>query len=722
MKLPKYMSRSPALTITPYLLLLVSLGFVLLGLTLPAIAQRRTSTGNPTGFDDVVFAISFSPDGRTLAIARGASEPVHRFGRVELWDTETGNLRRLIKGFDGPVRSIAFSPDGHTLISSSTEFRSPKIQQKTRSREGVSFGELKWWDPRTGELKQKLIRPGEDSYSIRATQSPDGKQLALAESFLELTRFVFRPMFETQGSARFSSSVFFRSEIKLVDAQTGELRSKLDASQPGATSFSPDGSLLAVANGTEVKLWNVQTGKEARKLKDLRGTANAIAFSPDGRSLAVASTKYEREYGEHVIKIIGISEVKLFDVTTGKVTLRLKNVGAVNSVAFSADGRILVVGGVLPQNNGEFAGMKLFDFETGKVWDFTTGANYKEAVDSLVFSRNGGLLAFRSGPATVKLLDTRKGTIAQTWGADSVGDAVERSTSRFLLSVTRVVAVAFSADGKIVSGESDHGEIKSWDHRTGEVKRHLRNEEDNPSLVAASTDGKSFAEVSQGKLLFWDANSDTKRTVPLPGLQGVSALALSANGQMLAVGSGSEITLLSPTGEVVKKLSGFEGLVSRLAFSNDGRLLTGADEDGTIRIWKVASGGLEKTLMAGIEITALVFGPNGETLATAAADYSISIWNLQTGLSQGKLQKHDATINALAFSPNGQWLASGGDDRTIVLWEVAVGKSKRTFKGHDQTVSSLAFSPDGRLLASGSGNASVVLWEVGTGKLSRVLR
>ena len=114
---------------------------------------------------------------------------MHRFGRIELWDTETGKLRHLIKGFDGPVRSISFSPDGHTLISGSTEFRSPKIQQKARSREGVSFGELKWWDTRTGELKQKVIMPGEGSYSIRATQSSDGKQLALAESFMDQSLF-----------------------------------------------------------------------------------------------------------------------------------------------------------------------------------------------------------------------------------------------------------------------------------------------------------------------------------------------------------------------------------------------------------------------------------------------------------------------------------------------------------------------------------------------------
>jgi WD40 repeat protein len=273
-----------------------------------------------------------------------------------------------------------------------------------------------------------------------------------------------------------------------------------------------------------------------------------------------------------------------------------------------------------------------------------------------------------------------------------------------------------------VSGENDHGEIKSWDDRTGELKLRLSNEQDEPSLVAASMNGKSFAEVSQGQLLFWDVNSDTKRVVPLRGPQAVSALALSSDGQMLAVANGSEVKLLLPGGEVTKTLSGPEDSVTRLVFSNDGRMLAGAEEDGTIRVWKVATGRSEETLAALTGITALAFAPNGETLATASADNTISIWNLESRLQQAKFQKHDATVNALAFSANGQWLASGGDDRTIVLWEIAAGKSKRTFKGHDQTVTSLAFSPDGQMLASGSGNASVVLWEVETGKLSRVLR
>jgi WD40 repeat protein len=697
-------------------------------LTVPAKGQDTIRT---TRFDDVVFAISFSPDGRTLAIARGSNAPVHRFGRIELWDCETLKLRHIIKGFDGPIASISFSPDGHTLISSSGEFRSSKLQQKARSRDGSTLAELKWWDTRTGELKQKLSMPDERSYSIRAIQSPDGKQLALAKSSLELRPILYFPPFGSPGLNPMESPVLrmylsplsmFKVEMKLVDAESGKLRFKLDMDNAGAASFAPDGGLLAVANGKHVRLWNPQTGKEVGKLKDLRGTANAVAFSPDGRTLAVASIRYQRVNAKDVIKIIGISEVKLFDISTGKVNLTLSDLGAVNSLVFSREGRILVAGGVLPPNNSDAAGLSLIDLETGKARILPIGADYKEAVDSLVLSQDGGLLAFRSGSATVRLLDTRSGTLKQTWDADSVGDAAERPASRFLLSVKRVVAVAFLPDGTTVSGESDEGEIKFWDRRTGEVKRRLNAEQDDALLVAASMDGKSFAEVSQGKVLLWHANSDAKRIVPLPGPQAVSALALSADGALLAVGHVGGVTLFSSSGEVARELGGQEGLVNRLAFSHDGRALAGADEDGTIRVWNVASGRIERTLLAPGEITALVFAPNGESLATAAADNSISLWNLKTGLPQAKFQKHEAAINALAFSPNGQLLASGSDDRTIVLWEVVTGKSKRTFKGHDQTVAALAFSQDGQLLASGSGNASVVLWEVETGKLSRVLR
>jgi WD40 repeat protein len=731
--MPKHMVTSQLRKLSSCARLTLTLPIAVLILGLWADAQRRSAprTSTPTGFDDVVFAISFSPDSKTLAIARGAGEPAQRYGRIELWDTDTGKLRRVIKGFDGPVRSISFSPDGQTLVSGSSEYHSSKIQEKARSRDGSVIPELKWWDSKTGELKHKLTMPGEGSSFFSATHSPDGKQLAVAESFLQWSLLPNGSPFDLSNQSiasspfpsRSTSTMFVSANVKLLDAQTGELNVKINTGQAGPPVFSPNNELLSFANGDQIKLWNARTGKEEHKLKGFKGRVNAMAFSPDGQILAVASTHYDRQLSRRYIKIIGKSEVRVFDVRTWKMTLRLQNVGAVNSLAFNPNGRVLLIGGLIGQKETEIPGVKLFDLQTGNSATLPTGGeDFSEAVDSLVLSKSGGLLAFRAGRATVKMLDTQRWRLRQTWDANSAGNSVERPVSRFLLSVKRVLAIAFSADGTTLSGETDQGEIKLWDPRTGEVKKQLGDNEDS-SMVAVSGDGGSFAEISDGKLLLRAAGSGERRNLPLPGGRPASTVAFSPNGQTLAVGSGNDIVLLNAsTGQATGTLTSHQSAVDRLAFSDDDRMLASAEENGTIEIWNLANARADRTITAGARITALRFAPNGLTLAGATEPHTVVLWNVQTGLPQEKLQKHDATVNALAFSSDGQLLASGSDDRTVIIWETASGKSKRTLKGHDQTVTSLAFSPDGAVLASGGGNAAVAVWEVRTGKLNRVLR
>ncbi len=668
---------------------------------------RRTAVGAANSYDDVVFDLAFSPDGRTIAIARGARDFRQQFGRVEIWDLQTGKIIRLLKGFDGAVRSVSFTPDGSTLISGSTEFRRTEITAKRGQLGGVNTCALKWWDTKTWELKHQLTMPGNAIYSMRATPSPDGKQLAVRIAI---------------GSSYFPYA-FFKTEMRLLDAETGDLKFKLDMGNPDAAAFSPDSKVLAVTNGDDVKLWDTQTGKSSLKLKDLRGMANALAFAPDNKTIAVASTKYTfrfRSYTQVAAK--ALSEVKLFDVNTGKVSLTLPNVGIVNTLTFSRSGRILLVGGVLPGEHGGVAGIRIFDLQTGNMKDLPTGGGYNETVGWINLSNEGEYLAFRSGPATVKVLETKNANLKHIFDADSIGDSAERSNSRYVMSVSRILAVAFSADGTLVSAESDHGEIKSWDQRTGEVKEQVRAEQDDPAIVAVSGDGRAFAEISEGDLLLWNRNSDAKRAVPLSVSSPVSALALSNDGQMVAVCFGGEINLLKQTGEVARKMHKVEGTITRLAFSADGGSVAGANEGGGIFIWNVGRGQIEKTLANVGGVTAMAFGPNGATLAVATEDSGIAVYNLASGGQQVRLQKHEGAINALAFSPDGRLLASGGDDRQIVLWELAAGKSKQTLKGHEQTVTSLAFSPNGELLASGSGNASVVLWEVEKGRLNRILK
>jgi WD40 repeat protein len=701
--------------------------WALSALTISANAQSGRPFHMPLANDDVVFAISFSPDGRTLAIARGASDYSQRYGRIELWDTNTGTLRHVIKGFDGSIGSISFSPDGKTLVSGSREYSPQKIHEKAGTR-SLAFGELKWWDTQTGELKRKLSLSHEDSYSLQAIYSPGGDQLALVESF-----FVWRSLptiFNPLGgdnpnlSGRFPafSPISLRAELNLLDAQTGEPKLKLNTGPPGRPVFSPDGVLLAKEDGKKIRVWNAQTGHEEHQLKDFKGAPDTFAFSPDSQSLAVAVTKYYNEDAGPVIRVIGSSQVQVFDVRTWKMVLQLRDVGMAYSLAFEPSGKSLLIGGLIHEGEASLPGLKIWDLKTGKAANLHTGGeDFSAAVGSLAISRNGGLLAFKSGADIVKVFDTQTWRVKYTFDKNSDPDD-ERPPSRFLLTLKRVTALGFSRDGNSLSGEVEGNGIKVWDPRTGEVRKHIADHEEAVSMAEVSANGNKAAEVGEdGTIRLRDlANSDL--TTLIEHGPTVSALGLSTDGQELALAYPNRIVVLkTATREVTRVLDNHSGNINRVTFSADSGILAAAGEDGVITTWILASGQPLKTIESAGKITALSFSPDGR-IASASEDGTVSLWDSRTGNLSLHLKKHTAAVNAIAFSPDGNLMATGGDDRTAIIWDTTSGKSQRTLKGHDLTVTSLAFSPDGSLLASGSGNASVVLWDVKTGNLNRVMK
>src|SRR5262249_36314426 len=128
--------------------------------------------------------------------------------------------------------------------------------------------------------------------------------------------------------------------VRVWDAETGqELYSlKGHANEVSSVAFSPDGSRLASASrdGT-VKVWNATTSQEARAIPE--GT-----LSPDGKPLAGR---------------VG-NEVKVWDIQSGRETLTLTgHTGRVSSVAFSPDGRRLV-------SEAADRTLKVWDAQTGR--------------------------------------------------------------------------------------------------------------------------------------------------------------------------------------------------------------------------------------------------------------------------------------------------------------------------------------------------------------------
>ena len=441
-------------------------------------------------------------------------------------------------------------------------------------------------------------------------------------------------------------------------------------------------------------------------------------FAPDSRTLAGAITKLSFKKNRPDFK----SEVRTWDVATGAARQVLPvTTQSASSLAFALNGQQLLIGGLEREDTRSFATLELADLQSGSLAKLI--GKDEGTVSSIGLAPNGGMLAFQTDAATVNLVDTRDWKIKHTFDADSDGESHHTAAGRFLLTVTSVLALAFSSDGKTLAGEIEQGGIKLWDTRTGEVKKHLDEREGQPTLIEISADAKTVAEVRDHETLSWRDIASGDETIFAEHDPNISALGVSADGKMLAVAHHDRIAVLDVATRKSKATLMAQGKeINRLAFSAGGERLASSSEDGTIAVWSIDSEQTLITLNAAGKVTALRFAPGGKSLASASEDGIVKLWDLQTGASNLQLKKHSATVNAIAFSPDGTMMATGGDDRTVIIWETVSGKSRRTLKGHDLTVTSLAFSPDGDLLAVGSGNASVVLWDARTGKLNRVLK
>ena len=116
------------------------------------------------------------------------------------------------------------------------------------------------------------------------------------------------------------------------------------------------------------------------------------------------------------------------------------------------------------------------------------------------------------------------------------------------------------------------------------------------------------------------------------------------------------------------------------------------------------------------EILDVKFSPDGQTIAAASADHTVSLWETYGGNRNiGQLVSHGRAVTTVAWAPAEETptLVSGSADNTVIAWNAQTGEKMRRFRGHKGIVNSVACTRSGRtLVASGSDDGRVLLWDL----------
>ncbi len=120
-------------------------------------------------------------------------------------------------------------------------------------------------------------------------------------------------------------------------------------------------------------------------------------------------------------------------------------------------------------------------------------------------------------------------------------------------------------------------------------------------------------------------------------------------------------------------------------------------------------------------IKAVAFSPNGEKMAMASYDKTVSVWNIESGQQLFKFDQHSQSVPCVIFSPDGDSLLTGSDDTTARLWSLSTGEQllhveEEPQEGDVGGIQSVAFSTCGSTVVTGSLEGIVSVWDAVTGQ------
>jgi len=496
----------------------------LYGDPLPAGAMARLGTTRwrhlGSNRRNVIDALAFSPDGKTLASLSS--------GNICLWESKSGALLRDFgSGGYGLDTWLRFAADGKTILAGGEINLRPVVRFWN-----VAKGQDVSKKHQNAALPRRDLSP---DGKVRALQSGDDLRLVDPATRRELHKLP--KCYDFAFSADGKIACLIRNGVVLYDIASGKEVGRFTEAMnyPMAVAFSPDGQALAIghSNGA-IRLLNVKKPKISPITTGHRAPVKGLAFDPNGKWLVSASA----------------DSLRLWDMATGEEKRVLPgSVFGYTALALSPDGSTLAA--------GQERFIHLHDTAT---WVQTGRFPAEIPVEGLAFSPDGKRLLSNIGHIDLAKKTYRLGSgifPASSFSAD--GGILARSNSRgwgpFLFRSDGSKILSFQIDllggpfalstlGKfIATAKKDVHEVVIYEQDTGKRRWSLSIARPAQAL-ALSPDSRLLAiGLNNGEIVVWDAY--VGRRLEFNGhFMSITALAFSADGRTLASGSEDSTVLL----------------------------------------------------------------------------------------------------------------------------------------------------------------------------------
>jgi WD40 repeat protein len=702
-------------------------GLLLAGMHDGSLFAWNTNTGKLSGstnFGDGINSMALTPDSSVLAIAMGV-----RDGVVKLWEPSTGHFRGDLRGHHDEVLRVVWSRDGKSLLTASRD--------QTACLWSNTGGLLRTFRGHLGDVEtvaftpdgQKVISAGDDQSAI--LWNIDGGQPCdmLADTPVDgwISGLAFTPDNNEvigTGSCDGAGDSFeaFLTAWNLADANR-PLPLQTSSRSGVAIAFSPDGRQMVVGESSppqstvksRVRIWSLDPARVLATVPKLAGSVYSVAYSNDGRSLLIGT-------GDVDERVLGSAQI--LEPSTGFLQRKLPDLPGKVEAVFSSDSRFVIT---VNSSKKRPAEIRMWNPSTGELAGQIENPRELDGLTTIALSPDGRYLVTGHGdPVNPAAADKVK---IKVWDL-STRQVVGLFPAAHPAAITRL---EFSRRGTLLASGDMAGNVRIWDFASRKLFPKQIASQGRPIMhMAFDKMGERLAVAADEKCLrVW--HIDTARQLAILELSmGVpNVLSYTQDGKLLAAATSAGGLFLwdsdtykprailrgegNPGGQ-----QGHGGVITCVAPLLTDKLLTGS-VDKTVRIWDLKTRTAVATAYSFNQaVSCMAVSPDGRTLAVGTGKYrskfetgELVLCALDNRQPQKTISK-DITPVSLAFSPDGNSLA-------VCSLSPAVGTAAHSVNlidlrtGHAMAIGStggqsVAFSPDGRLLAVGCTNGQIDLW------------
>jgi WD40 repeat protein len=636
----------------------------------------------------------FSPDEASVLT-------VHESGRVQVWNSMTGELVTTLASGSVIAQHATFSPDAQEIAAVDRE------------------GWIKIWDVATGELSRDVEQlDSNDVVSVQYVRKSDPMLMVCTArtvilwSATTLEKVATPVLTGNIESARFDGKLIVVEpngdgrRITIRDVNDGQDTTLANCPRwlAEAARYTPRAVITAISDG-HASQWIQDSGEEDWVVDGEEGKVLA-AFVAAGDPRVVVSAANNLYDGA----------LALYDPLTGELIAELPSHSRkVNAISYSRARR-------------HFATMS-FD-RSVRVWDARSGGLVAE-----LKGHDGDVIQGAFSASGSRLVTTSRSVFANSGTARIWDLGPNQATTTIMPGDRRTTHAKLSPDmTQIVTWSDQFYLAHVWDFEPNVLGRKLPPRERVALRIihkhgvrdcAFSPDGRLLGTLSgSGKLTLVDTSTlKTEQRIDAHPDQGLfSHLSFAHDSQHVLTVASKDVPRMWDvgSGELVHSFSenGPMNTPWPAAFSRDDRLIGTVDKwSNEACVWDTQGGGLQTKLIGHTGgLMGIDFSPIDERVVTSSLDTTARVWDGQTGQLLHVLEGHRDVIWRAEFSADGRYIITASEDASPRLWDSQTGNEIAHLIGHSDWVVAAHFSPDNRRIATAGQDGTARLWEVPSGK------